>query len=153
MLLRRLSNGSKLKRPLQFDSAALKLLGSHSWPGNIRELENIIERLALTVGTKTIISGPDVRCDLEFNGLADSTRCQDIESAGANELKEVIIARRLKCLNGNVASVDESERQELEMYLRQVADVGGNLAEAARQLKIKRTTLLMRIKRLRRTGG
>ena len=53
----------------------------------------------------------------------------------------------------DVASVDQCERQELEIYLRQVAEVGGNLAEAARQLKIKRTTLHMRIKRLQRRDG
>jgi DNA-binding NtrC family response regulator len=125
-------------------------LRNHHWPGNVRELENVIERLALTVGEKGIISGADVRADLEFNGLADTTHCREAEPAALNELKEVLISRRLKSLNGNVASGDQGERQELEMYLRQVADVGGNLAEAARQLKIKRTTLHMRIKRLQR---
>jgi DNA-binding NtrC family response regulator len=150
ILLRKLCDSSKLKNPLQFDSEALKLLSDHPWPGNVRELENIIERLALTVGDKGIISGADVRADLEFNGLADTTNCPEAEPAALNELKEVLISRRLKSLNGNAASVDPGERQELEMYLRQVADVGGNLAEAARQLNIKRTTLHMRIKRLRR---
>ncbi len=149
ILFRKLAGGSKLKSPLRFDSEALRLLCNHPWPGNVRELENIIERLALTVGEKGIISGPEVRADLELNGLADTTRCSEVEPAAPNELREVLISRRLKCL-GNVASVDQGERQELEMYLRQVAEVGGNLAEAARQLKIKRTTLHMRIKRLRR---
>jgi transcriptional regulator with PAS, ATPase and Fis domain len=150
ILLRRLTDESKLESPLRFDSEALGLLRNHPWPGNVRELENIIERLALMIGEKGIISGPDVRTDLEFNGLADTGRCPEVEPAAPNELKEVLISRRLKCLNGNVAFVDEGERQELEIYLRLVAAVGGNLAEAARQLSIKRTTLHMRIKRLRR---
>jgi DNA-binding NtrC family response regulator len=153
ILLRRLTDESKLKCPMRFDSEALRVLRNHPWPGNVRELENIIERLALTVGEKGIISGPDVHSDLEFNGLADPTRCREVEPAAPHELKEVLISRRLKCLNGNVGSVDQCERQELEMYLRQVAAVGGNLAEAARQLKIKRTTLHMRIKRLQRRDG
>lgn len=153
MLLRTLSNGSQLKCHLRFDSEALKLLRRHKWPGNVRELENIIERLALTVGEKGIISAADVRCDLEFNGLAETAYSQDGESAQAEELREMIISRRLKCLKASVASVDQSERQELTLYLRRVAEVGGNLAEAARQLKIKRTTLHMRIKRLCRKGG
>lgn len=50
----------------------------------------------------------------------------------------------------NVAPLDQYERQQVDIYLRQVEAVGGNLAEAARQLKIKRTTLYMRIKTLRR---
>jgi two-component system response regulator PilR (NtrC family) len=125
ILFRRLTNGSKPKSPLRFDSEALGLLRDHRWPGNVRELENIIERLALTVGEKGIISGADVRADLELNGLADTTRCSEVGPGAPNELKEVLISRRLKCLNANAASVNQSERLELELYLRQVAEVGG----------------------------
>jgi sigma-54 specific flagellar transcriptional regulator A len=149
-LIGRLTDESNLKCPLRFDSDALKLLRNHHWPGNVRELENVIERLALSVGDKKIVSGPDVRSDLEFNGLTDTTRCQDVRLAPSEELGEVIISRRLKCLKVSVAPMDQYERQELDIYLRQVEAVGGNLAEAARQLKIKRTTLYMRIKKLRR---
>ena len=152
-LLKTFSKGPKRECRLRLDSDALKSLRGYPWPGNVRELENVIERLALTVGERRIISGLDVRDDLEFNGLAECTRCQDKQSAQADELKEVIVSRRLKCLDGNVTSAEQCERQELALYLRQVAKVGGNLAEAARQLKIKRTTLHMRIKRLRRSSG
>jgi transcriptional regulator with GAF, ATPase, and Fis domain len=150
ILLRKLFDDSKLKSPIPFDSEALKLLSGHHWPGNVRELENVIERLALTIGGKGIICGTDVRADLELNGLADPRTRQRVESTGRDQLRELIIARRFKCLNREIGSGDQCERQELELYLRQVADVGGNLTEAARQLNIKRTTLHMRIKRLRR---
>jgi transcriptional regulator with GAF, ATPase, and Fis domain len=153
MLLKRFSNQSNAECQLRFDSEALKLLCSHGWPGNVRELENIVERLALTIGDKGIISGPDVRCDLELNGLADSRPHPEVELADEDEHREVTISRRLKCLNRTVESVDQYKRQELELYLRHVAQVGGNLAEAARQLNMKRTTLHMRIKSLRRKGG
>lgn len=148
ILLRKLSDETKLKGPLRFNSEALKLLSNHRWPGNVRELENVIERLALTVGEKGVISGADVRFDLEFNGLTDAPRCQKVEPAVSDELKEVLISRRLKRLNVKIAPVDQYERQELEIYLQQVQAVGGNLAEAARQLKINRTTLHMRIQKL-----
>jgi len=150
MLLNRFSDESRRACALRFDSEALKLLRNHGWPGNVRELENIIERLALTLGEKEIISGADVRSDIEFNGLAVPNSSQESKSLAPNELKEVRISGRFKSFTGNDASVDECKRQELEMYLRRVSEVGGNLAEAARQLKIKRTTLHMRIKKLRR---
>lgn len=150
MLLSRLSDESKQPCVLRFDSEALNLLRNHGWPGNVRELENIIERLALMFGQNGIISCADVRSDLEFNGLAVPNNSHESKSSAANELEEVIISRRFKSFTGNIASVDQCRRQELEMYLRRVSEVGGNLAEAARQLKIKRTTLHMRIKKLRR---
>jgi DNA-binding NtrC family response regulator len=42
------------KRVSRIDPAALRLLESHSWPGNIRELENAIERAIIMAETDTI---------------------------------------------------------------------------------------------------
>jgi hypothetical protein len=44
---------------------------------------------------------------------------------------------------GTLASENQCEPQELELYLRKVATGRGNLAEAARQLRITRATLHM----------
>jgi DNA-binding NtrC family response regulator len=148
LVLRRLSNQANAKGELRFDSEALNLLCDHKWPGNVRELENIIERLAVTASEKGIISGPDVRDDLEVNGLADFRRLKEPTSVSRDELTEVPISRRLKRRSQNVESVEQYEHQELELYLSQVAQVGGSLAEAARRLRMKRTTLYMRIRRL-----
>lgn len=153
VILARLTDESKLKIPLRFDSEALQQLHNHTWPGNVRELENMIERLALTVGGKGIVSGADVRSDLEFNSLSDCMCLEEAESPVTHQLKEIIISRRFKGITEEQPRMDQAERQELELYLRQLAEVGGNLAEAARQLKIKRTTLHMRIKRLQRKDG
>jgi sigma-54 specific flagellar transcriptional regulator A len=148
ILLKRASNKSKAKGELRFDSEALDLLCGHKWPGNVRELENIVERLALTASGKGIISGLAVRDDLEENGLADFRPLNESTSARQDELTEVLISRRLKCGSQNVEGVEQYEQQELELYLSEVAQVGGSLAEAARRLRMKRTTLYMRIRRL-----
>ena len=42
-----------------FDESAMRALASHPWPGNIRELENVVIRLVLTAGER--VKSDDVR--------------------------------------------------------------------------------------------
>jgi DNA-binding transcriptional LysR family regulator len=51
-------------------------------------------------------------------------------------------------VNSGVSVRHLSKRQELDLYLRELAQAGGDVTKAARRLGIKRTTLHMRIKRL-----
>jgi DNA-binding NtrC family response regulator len=151
VLGQKLTNQSKVRFQVRFDSEALRLLCNHKWPGNVRELENIIERLTLTAREQGTISGHDVRDDLERNGLAEPQGCQTKELTDNDQHKALIISRRFKSTNG-IRVGEQCRQDELALYLRQVAQVGGNLAKAARQLNMKRTTLHMRIKRLLREG-
>ena len=137
-LLNRIVESGKLVRTTRFDSEALNVLRSYSWPGNVRELENVIERLGINASQTGVVSGADVSLDLEVNGFAQS-----------DEHREIILAKRLRCLMTSGVSVRHlSKRQELDLYLQELAQVGGDVTQAARRLGIKRTTLHMRIKRL-----
>jgi DNA-binding NtrC family response regulator len=50
----------KLKKDVEgFSPEALEILLNHDWPGNIRELENVVER-AMTLGSYTLISSSDL---------------------------------------------------------------------------------------------
>jgi DNA-binding NtrC family response regulator len=42
-------HAAKLNRKLKFTPTALKELTRHNWPGNIRELENVVERILATL--------------------------------------------------------------------------------------------------------
>ena len=42
------------KKVTRIDAAAMQMLGRHTWPGNIRELENVIERAIIMVDTDAI---------------------------------------------------------------------------------------------------
>jgi len=138
VLLNRIVENAKLVRAIRFDSGALSVLRCYAWPGNVRELENVIERLAINAPRTGVVSGADVRLDLETNGFAQS-----------NEHREIILAKRLRCMTDSGLSVRHlSKRQELNLYVQELAKVGGNVTKAARRLGIKRTTLYMRIKRL-----
>ena len=139
VLLNRLLNSTKLVRPLSFDSEALALLKNYSWPGNVREQENLMERLAINAPGSGLVSRADISFALEFNGSGESDEC-----------REIILSKGLNCLRNSRASTVRHlhKRQELDLYLTELAQVGGNLTKAARRLGINRSTLHMRIKRL-----
>jgi DNA-binding NtrC family response regulator len=138
VLLNRIVESGKLVRAISFDSEAQSVLRSYAWPGNVRELANVIERLAIEAPRSGVVSGADVSLDLEVNGFAQ-----------ADEHREIILAKRLRCLTNSGVSVRHlSKRQELDLYLQELAQVGGDVTKAARRLGIRRTTLYMRIKRL-----
>jgi len=68
-----------------------------------------------------------------------------------DEHREIILAKRLRRLTTIGLSVRHlSKRQELDLYLQELAKVGGDVTKTARLLGIKRTTLHMRMKRLER---
>ncbi|MFZ0390406.1 MAG: sigma-54 dependent transcriptional regulator [Calditrichia bacterium] len=46
--------GSRTQEPRRFPAEALKMLQEYSWPGNIRELENLVERLHVISGGPVI---------------------------------------------------------------------------------------------------
>jgi DNA-binding NtrC family response regulator len=137
VLLNRLIDRSKLVRPLCFDSEALALLQTYSWPGNVRELENVMERLAINPPGTGLVSGPDISFALELNGSGES-----------DESRDIILSKGLNCLRNSRAKTVRHlhRRQELNLYLTELARVGGNVTRAARRLGINRSTLHMRIK-------
>ena len=126
-------------RPVQKRSEALALLQSYSWPGNVRELENLIERLVINPPGTGLVSGTDISFALEITG-----------SSEFDEAREIILSKGLNCLRNSRASTVRHlhKRQELDLYLTELAQVGGNITKAARRLGINRSTLHMRIKRL-----
>ena len=54
-------SASQKKAGIQFDREALELLQNYDYPGNVRELENLIERIVAQTGNNSIIKGSVVR--------------------------------------------------------------------------------------------
>ncbi len=105
---------------------AMALLLSHNWPGNIRELRNVLER-GLVVCAGKVIQVPELGL---HPGAAPTPA---VEASGALSLEEV-------------------EKRHIAFVLGQL---GGNVSQAARQLGIDRATLYNKIKKygLRRPEG
>jgi two-component system, NtrC family, nitrogen regulation response regulator NtrX len=110
-----------------FTEAALETLVSYSWPGNIRELANLVERLSILSGP--VVDAPAVRQVLRGPSSPPS-------SAGSPPVQ---LGRPLN------EALDEFERSFIGAALAQAE---GNMAEAARILQTDRANLYRRMRRL-----
>jgi DNA-binding NtrC family response regulator len=107
---------------------ALEMLMQYSWPGNIRELENLVERMTILKGSGR----------LELNDLPVKYR-----STGA--ANQTIVASEIpdEGMDFNTA-VDQFENN---LILRALEKTGWNRNQAALILRLNRTTLVEKIKK------
>ncbi|NQX40917.1 Sigma-54 interaction domain-containing protein [Pedobacter steynii] len=95
--LRKLAMKSATK-PKQLSKTALKMLMAHDWPGNIRELEHVIERSVLLTKTAVIkeIALPDAR-----GSMPAADQGSNIKTIAENERCHILTV--LKCCGGKIS--------------------------------------------------
>jgi two-component system response regulator AtoC len=111
----------------------LSLLENYFYPGNVRELENIIER-AVVIAPEDEITVECLRAEVQNPELA---RAAVRESAGASG--EVELSR-------GVNFYDEVRRFEIDLIRRALDQTAGHQSRAARLLGLNATTLNSKIK-------
>jgi two-component system nitrogen regulation response regulator GlnG len=124
------------------EPAAVARLEQHGWPGNIRELENLMRRLAAL--TRDTIITPAL-IELQLSGGGQAATAPLPEAAGLAEAVEQHLARHFASF-GHALPPDglydrvlaELERPLLQLTL---AAVRGNQLKAAKLLGINRNTL------------
>jgi formate hydrogenlyase transcriptional activator len=129
--------------------AAMRGLLNWDWPGNIRELENLIERaVILTRGTSLEVPLAELR-KLSTGGSATPAGRNGAEDIGLI-VRETISALRHAAAKSD-ADEDEhhnEQRDEIVRVLRESKGRIGGSDGAAARMSVRRTTLLSRIKRL-----
>jgi DNA-binding NtrC family response regulator len=116
----------QLKRDIRgFTDKAIESLERYPWPGNIRELENLIERLVVLGRESEPISYEDLPLEI----LLDSSFMTETASLGDGLLQ----AR---------------ENFEKQYILKALKKADWNQSEAARILRIHRNTLIQKMKSL-----
>lgn len=127
----------KLGKPLRrIDPETLAMLQSYSWPGNIRDLQNTIERAAI------LSQGDVLRVDWQLEAVPESCFAAAVQRDSAPTPSVVA---------GNgaaVATLEEMERQHFIAVLRKTRGVIEGPNGAARLLDLKPSTARFRIKKL-----
>ncbi|WP_299817907.1 sigma-54 dependent transcriptional regulator [uncultured Pontibacter sp.] len=118
------------KNIIGFDTAAEEVLLNYSWPGNLRELKNVIKRAVLLTKADVIttqVLPPEVVNYVPVAKAAD---------ASINVLPDHV--------ETDLKSI--TERNERELILKTLEQVRYNKSKAARLLKIDRKTLYNKLK-------
>ena len=111
-------------KPLRFSEAAMAVAGRYSWPGNIRQLQNVLERLAI-LHPGSVVEEPAFR-----------------EALAALDPKE---KRR--------AAAETLADAEEEHIRKVLAATHGNKTRAAELLGIERKTLYRKLQKLRNVSS
>jgi len=149
----------------RLSEGALALLGRHRWPGNIRELENVI------VSASIFAEGDEI--DVEaFTHVNELSALIEVPSGVASGRAPLAVAPELTAPVAAVVQaapavskgpIDYYElarsrdislkdlRHEIEMQCikRALEEASGNISEAARLLKMKRSRLSQIVRRVR----
>ncbi len=115
------------RKRIALSEESVDVLCSHSWPGNIRELKNVVRR-AVLLAEEGIIHPPHLHFE----------RIRAVEPSGAQEGQSG--------LPGQYAGLNLAE-QEKQAVIKALAASNGNKTKAALLLSISYKTLLRKLKR------
>jgi DNA-binding NtrC family response regulator len=140
------------REPFTFTKSAMQSLLRYNWRGNVRELENLIQHMSILFGGKTI----DVTELPEKYLLTENQTEEDVSYLTTTmpdlPLKNTIATlfwdhEELELSEGEVDFKQMIHQFEMKLIINALRATGGNKKEAARLLKLKRTTLLEKIKK------
>ncbi len=122
-------NQQKKKNVMRIDQDALEALTSYHWPGNVREMENLIEMLVV-MKENGVVTLDDLPSKIRKQKREQLATCEiDLPDEGVDFNKMLIAYER-------------------ELILKALDKCGGVKNKAAKMLNLKRTTLVEKLKRL-----
>lgn len=113
------------------DEGARQRLMAHDWPGNIRELDNVIQRALILCSGDTIRSDDIFIPEEDLHGMEDDL---DFDMESSNVLG------------------DDLRKREFELILETLRAAGGSKKHTAEKLGISPRTLRYKLARMRESG-
>jgi DNA-binding NtrC family response regulator len=118
---------------LTVSQEAMRRLMSYHWPGNVRQLENAIERAVAVSAGRSQIDVADLPPEMGRPDPIPLTTSLSLPEEGLD-------------LDAFIATI------ERDLIERSLERTGGNKGQAARLLNLKRTTLVEKLKRLSKSA-
>ena len=115
--------------PIAVSQDGMRRLMSYQWPGNVRQLENVVERAIAFSGARTQIELHDFGPEIQ-------------QPAAISETGAVLFPEDGLDFDQYIEAI------ELSLIKRSLERTRGNKRQAAKLLKLKRTTLIEKLKRL-----
>ncbi len=123
------AHGADAEDTQRLSEGAVRILANYPWPGNIRELSNLVERLAI-IKPQGIIEVDDLPPKYRDNQVAPGVELNDVAEA-----MQLNSANLKECL----------QSVERDMIGQAMLASDGVVAKAARLLGMQRTTLVEKI--------
>jgi DNA-binding NtrC family response regulator len=114
------------KKTRGVDQKTLDMLQAYSWPGNIRELQNVIERCVI------------------FSSSEELSLDESWLRRGSGQTPDAVPKAPSE---GTLSLREQVEAIERSLIGRTMTEVGGNQSEAARRLGLSRGSLIERLKK------
>jgi len=127
--------GGSKKGPVERKSVSqdtMRRLMAYSWPGNVRQLENAIERAVAFSASRMQIDVDDLPADIQ-------------------EAEEIVLSPAVALPEEGLDLDEYIANVERELIQRSLERTGGNKGQAAKLLNLKRTTLVEKLKRFDRS--
>ena len=124
-------DGPQARPPMTVSQEAMRRLMSYQWPGNVRQLENAIERATAFTAGRSQIDAADLPPEIE-------------------NAHEPALSSSVSLPEGGLDFERFMSSIERDLIQRSLDRTGGNKGQAAKLLNLKRTTLVEKIKRLER---
>ncbi|HEV2705423.1 MAG TPA: sigma-54 dependent transcriptional regulator [Pyrinomonadaceae bacterium] len=122
---------------------AWTVLLKYRWPGNVRQLQNAMERAAAMSGVLTEIGLQDLPEEVREAASEESARASPAVASGAPQQPSPADIQD-EAVNFDAVMT----KVERDLLLQALDKTGGNKLRAAKLLNMKRTTLVEKLKRL-----